>query len=80
MVITGVVVDVATVASEFADVTDVTVHDPPPVPLAAAVIRPLESTVIFAVVYEPGVTAVFVSVVAKDPVPDPVMSHVSEIV
>lgn len=49
IVITGVVVVVATVASLLADVTEVTVP-PPELPFAAAVTRPLLSTVIFAAV------------------------------
>jgi hypothetical protein len=62
MVITGVVVPVATVAFASADETDVTVPPPPPpVPLAAAVILPFASTVRFVFVYEPGVTAVAAS-------------------
>jgi hypothetical protein len=50
------------------------------VPLLADVMRPLESIVISAMVYEPGVTAVLAKVVAKDPVPLPVISPVSVIV
>lgn len=49
IVITGVVVVVATVASPLAEVTEVTVP-PPALPLAAAVILPFESTVILAAV------------------------------
>jgi hypothetical protein len=49
IVMTGVVVVVATVASLFAEVTDVTVP-PPALPLAAAVTLPLLSTVILAAV------------------------------
>jgi hypothetical protein len=67
----GVVVGFATDADTPLDVTTeklVTVPDPPPpLPLAAAVILPLESTVIFAEVYDPGVTAVLARVVAIDP-------------
>lgn len=49
---------------------------PPPLPLDAAVIRPFESTVMDARVYEPGVTAVGARVAAKLPVPLPVTSPV----
>ncbi len=50
---------------------------PPPDPLDAAVIRPFESTVMFAFVYEPAVTAVFanvpVPVTFAEPLNDPLV-------
>ena len=52
----------------------------PPEPLAAAVILPFESTVMFADVYEPGATAVSARVAAKLPVPLHVTSPVRVIV
>ena len=53
--------------------------DTPVLPLLADVILPLASTVIFAFVYEPGVTEVVDNVVAKLPVPEPVISPVNVI-
>ena len=50
------------------------------VPLVAAVILPLLSTVMLAVVYDPAVTAVLANVVEKLPVPVPVTSPVRVIV
>src|SRR5262245_37325869 len=50
------------------------VPPPPPVPFAAAVSRPLASTVMLALVYEPGLTAVLASVAAALPGPVAVTS------
>ena len=53
---------------------------PPAVPLLALVILPLLSIVIVALVYVEAVTPVADNVVAKDPVPDPLISPVNVIV
>ena len=53
---------------------------PPDEPLEAAVIRPFASTVRLALVYEPGVTAVFARVVVMEVEPEPVTSPDSVIV
>lgn len=58
-----------------------TVIPPPhPLPLAAAVILPLASTVIFALVYDHGETAVFARVAVADHGHDAVTSHVSAVI
>jgi hypothetical protein len=78
-VMTGVVVPVATVELTSVpvvpnDSAETLLTVPPPVPDAAAVIRPFASTVMFAAVYDPATTAVLARVKAIVVVPDPVAS------
>ena len=53
---------------------------PPADPFEAAVMRPLESTVILVLVYDPGVTAVFASVAVAEPGPFADTSPVSAVI
>src|SRR5262245_61250853 len=55
------------------------VPPPPPVPFAAAVRRPFPSTVMLALVYDPGLTAVLAKVAAALPGPDAVTSPVKPV-
>jgi hypothetical protein len=74
-VMAGVVVAVATVpANPLAETTETLVTVPVPLePFEAAVMRPCWSTVIFAFVYDAGVTAVFASeIVPEDVIGPPV--------
>jgi hypothetical protein len=79
-VMTGVLVEDATVELTSVpvvpnDSAETLVTVPPPAdPVAAAVIRPFASTVMFAALYDPATTAVLARVRAILVVPDPVAS------